>query len=590
VFNDEELSSSRRNLNWSATWGGRLLGLCAVLLTSTLIFGQGQKLSPDLQRREGSDHLNVIIQFRQAPTAAHHQIVARQGGVLQRELGVVKAGEYSLPAAALAKLAAEPDVAYITPDRPLRTTSTLPAQTLDYYEPTINAPYAWELGLNGAGIGVALIDSGVVGISDLHTPNYRVVYSQNFSSGPNASDQYGHGTHVAGIIAGNGSASSGPPFFYTIRGVAPSVNLVNLRVLDQNGQGTDSLVISAIQTAIQLKSTYNIRVINLSLGRPVYESYTLDPLCQAVEQAWKAGIVVVAAAGNDGRDNSANTYGYGTIGAPGNDPYVITVGAMNTLGQSNRANDIPTSYSSKGPTMFDHVVKPDIVAPGNKIISLYAPLLTLNQEYPGNEALEMLYQNGPPPPRGYSNTYFILSGTSMATPMVTGAVVLMLQQHRSLAPDQVKARLMKTAYKNLVPYSTAVDPVTNQVYYMQADILTVGAGLLDVQAALSSTDSGPATPGSALSPTVTQDASGNIVLKNNSLLIWGSGIWSNTVVWGVNVLSGTDPAGLSVLWGNTVCWGNNTMAGFSTVWGNTVVWGVGTPQGEASILNINGDN
>src|SRR5207249_5355186 len=121
--------------------------------------------------------------------------------------------------------------------------------------------------------------------------------------------------------------------------------------------------ISAIQRAIQLKNTYNIRVINISLGRRVSESYTLDPVCQAVEQAWKAGIVVVAAAGNYGRDNSMNTNGYATITVPGNDPYVITVGAMKTAGSPLRSNSLIASYSSKGPTLLDHVVKPDIVAP-----------------------------------------------------------------------------------------------------------------------------------------------------------------------------------------------------------------------------------
>ena len=119
---------------------------------------------------------------------------------------------------------------------------------------------------------------------------------------------------------------------------------------------------------IQLKTKYNIRVINLSLGRPAYESYTLDPLCQAVEAAWKAGIVVVVAAGNDGRDNTYGTNGYGTISAPGNDPFVITVGAMDTQGTPSPADDQIASYSSKGPTFYDQVVKPDLVAPGNRII------------------------------------------------------------------------------------------------------------------------------------------------------------------------------------------------------------------------------
>ena len=513
----------------------------------------------------------------------------RQGGSLQRELSMVKAAAYSVPGTAIDTLAADPDVVHISPDHPVAITGST-SQNFDYYEATLNTFFGWWLGLDGSGIGVAVIDSGITSMPDLQTgPQSRVVYSQTFVGG-DANDHYGHGTHVAGILTGDGSASHGPGFRYNVLGVAQSVNIVNLRVLDRNGQGTDSQVIAAIQTAIQLKNTYNIRVINLSLGRPVYESYTQDPLCQAVEQAWQAGIVVVVAAGNDGRNNSANTYGYGTIDAPGNDPYVITVGAMNTLGQPVRTNDVPASYSSKGPTMFDHVVKPDIVAPGNQIISLYQSQFTLNQQYPGNEVNATLLQYGPPPPGGKSGTYFILSGTSMATPMVTGTVALMLEQNPSLTPDQVKARLMKTAYKNLIPYSTAVDTVTNQVYNMQADMFTVGAGLLDVQAALSSTDLAPASPGSAMSPTVTQDTAGNIVLTQSPLLIWGSGLWSNTVVWGVAQFSGVDSGGLSVLWGNTVCWGNTTMNGYTVVWGNTVVWGVGQTQGEASTLAINGDD
>src|SRR5207247_1483069 len=148
----------------------------------------------------------------------------------------------------------------------------------------------------------------------------RIVYIQDFVGG-GTDDHYGHGTHVAGIVGGNGFRSTCSTCFRTFRGIAPNVNFVNLRVLDKNGVGTDSKVIAPIQKAINLKNTYNIKVINLSLGRPVFESYTFDPLCQAVEQAWKAGIVVVVAAGNDGRNNSAGTNGYSTINAPGNDPY-----------------------------------------------------------------------------------------------------------------------------------------------------------------------------------------------------------------------------------------------------------------------------
>ncbi len=252
-----------------------------------------------------------------------------------------------------------------------------------------------------------------------------------------ANDQYGHGTHVAGIIGADGNGS-------VYIGMAPGVNLINLKVLDQNGAGTDSQVIAAINQAIQLKSQYNIRIINLSLGRPVFESAANDPLCQAVEAAWKAGIVVVVAAGNDGRNNSFGSYGYGTITAPGNDPYVITVGAMNSMGTTTRSDDVMTSYSSKGPTVIDHIVKPDIVAPGNLIASVLAPGSTLVQLYPQNQV----------------GSHFVLSGTSMATPVVSGAAALLLQQTPSLTPDQVKARLMRNATKNFPQSSVISDPVT----------------------------------------------------------------------------------------------------------------------------------
>ena len=142
--------------------------------------------------------------------------------------------------------------------------------------------------------------------------------------------------------------------------------------------GTDSQVIAAIQRAIQLKTQYNIRVINLSLGRAVFESYTVDPLDQAVEQAWAAGIVVVVAAGNNGRDNSMGTNGFATIGSPANDPAVITVGATRTFNTPTRNDDAIASYSSKGPTLVDHIVKPDIVAPGNRIGSLLVKNSTLD--------------------------------------------------------------------------------------------------------------------------------------------------------------------------------------------------------------------
>jgi serine protease AprX len=552
------------------------------------------KISPDLKEANASGQVDVIVQFKQVPTTTFHQKVLSRGGKIKTELGQFKGGAYTMPVSALTDLASDPDVVYISPDRRLNgaTQSAIPA-TLDYHTAAIDAPAASAEGLNGAGVGVALIDSGITLNSDISL--FNVIYNQDFTGAflGSAADQFGHGTHVSGILAGTGAASAGPKFIYTFHGIAENVNLINLRVLDQNGAGTDSQVIAAIQQAIALKSLFNIRVINLSLGRPVWESYTTDPLCQAVEQAWKAGIVVVVAAGNYGRDNNAGTNGYGTITAPGNDPYVITVGAMNTKSTAARNDDVIASYSSKGPALFDQVIKPDLVAPGNRIISIYSPSEALRQEYPSNIIPKSLYETKTG--AAASDSYFILSGTSMAAPMVSGAAALMLQQSPSLTPDQVKARLMKTAFKNLQQYSTATDPDSGITYYDQADIFTVGAGYLDIQAALADTNLAPATAGSAMSPTATADSSGNIVLVPNGSSVLGgdSALWGSSVIWGSSALSGNSFNGRSVLWGSSslegesVLWGGSTVGNESVLWGASVLWGNSTLAPE---LNIDGDN
>src|SRR2546421_8480457 len=385
AFAPETKRPSSDTMLKTTTWGARLALLALIVLLAagtSLADGNKHKLSKELDAVKGGHNgatVDVIIQFNQTPTAAHHQKVQNKGGALKTRLDVIKGAHYSVPTGSLKDLEKDPDVAYISPNRPLSGTAT---STLDYTPEAVNAPAAWrQWGLDGTGIGVAVIDSGVSAVGDLYwwnpsnqTYGSRVVYSQNFVPGTtDTSDQYGHGTHVAGIIASEGWFSTGSNFTHTFKGIAPNANIINLRVLDQNGAGTDSSAIAAIQTAISLESTYNIRVINLSFGRQVFESYTLDPLCQAVEAAWNAGIVVVAAAGNQGRNDSASTEGYGTIAAPGNDPYVITVGAMKTANTPTRNDDTIASYSSKGPTAFDFVVKPDIVAPGNQVVSTLAP-------------------------------------------------------------------------------------------------------------------------------------------------------------------------------------------------------------------------
>ncbi len=359
----------------TANWGGTCMGesrkkrtprkstapvaLCVLVLLTAPAFAQ-PKLSPELQHAKPGKPVDVIVQFTSDPSEQLIGKVTGKGAALKQKLSAIRGAVFtSLPAEALAQLAQDPNVAYITPDRPVQG-----ATNLDYAPETVNAPWVWQqLHLDGTGVGVAVIDSGVYPVGDLYWYNaltgaygLRIVYSQSFVPGTSdASDYFGHGTHVAGIVASAGWFSFGNQYSHTFKGIAPNANIINLRALDQNGAGTDSSVIAAIQTAVSLKSQYNIRVINLSLGRQVYESYSIDPLCQAVESAWKAGIVVVVAAGNQGRNDSAGTNGYGTIAAPGNDPYVITVGAMKTANTPTRSDDTVASYSSKGPSAFDYV-------------------------------------------------------------------------------------------------------------------------------------------------------------------------------------------------------------------------------------------
>ena len=229
---------------------------------ATILRAGDEKLSADLKSQNLAANVEVIVQYKVAPTEAHHQKVASLGGKLNRRLDFIKAAHYTLPKSTLQTMANDPDVAYITPDRALHA-------HLDQADATIGASLAASYNVNGAGVGVAVIDSGIGYHPDLKG---RIVHEEQFITG-NTDDVFGHGTHVAGIIAGSGLMSTGSLYFRTFKGVAPGVSLIDLQVLDQNGNGTDSGVIAALQQAIALKATYNIRVVNLSLGRPVYESY-----------------------------------------------------------------------------------------------------------------------------------------------------------------------------------------------------------------------------------------------------------------------------------------------------------------------------
>src|SRR6266853_1880361 len=579
-----------------------------VLLAPLSLFADNSKISPALQNSTSQEQ--VVIQYAPGTQLSCSGIfgllgcvvndVLKLGGAVLGQLPIVNGLVASLDHNGIVALSNQSNVVYISKDRPL-------TPFFDNAAPAVNASAAWQSNYTGSGIGVALIDSGVNNHPDLVTTGFlpfsRIVYNKSFVPGDsNAADAYGHGTHIAGLIAGNGLSSTGPIFSQNFKGIAPGAHIVNLRVLDANGSATDSTVIAAINQAISLKSQYNIRVINLSLGRGVFESYKLDPLCQAVEQAWKSGIVVVVAAGNSGR--FLPTSGYATVTSPGNDPYVLTVGSMKPMGTPDRTDDLIASYSSKGPTVADHVVKPDVVAPGNLLISTETTNTTLYKAEPGNQVPYNYYVYGGS--SSPSSSYFTLSGTSMATGVVSGVVADLLQARPTMTPDQVKARLMKTAYKTFPTTSSVYDPTTGTTYTSQYDVFTVGAGYVDLAAALASTE---LATGTAMSPTAVYDSNtGYVYLTSDKSSVWGtSAAWSgpavwgssqftngSSVMWGASTTGGSSvmwgagtTGGSSVmwgadsLWGSSVMWGASNSSGFSAVWGSSVMWGASGPWGSS---------
>ena len=495
---------------------------------------------------------------------------------------------YAVTPDALASLEADKDVVSISPNRPLKGMEDLSDYSVnfnplnDYY----NAINRWK----ARGIGIAILDSGI----NAGHPNFnawasttsRIVYSESFVGG-DTNDQYGHGTHVAGIAAGVDNIIAGlsnpTRWFY---GIAMDANIINLKVLDGTGSGTDASVIAGINRAIQLKSTYNIRVLNLSLGRAVYTSYKNDPLCQAVEAAWKAGIVVTVAAGNNGRDNSQGTNGYGTITAPGNDPYVITVGAANDKSDWTRSDDVIATYSSKGPTAIDHIAKPDLLASGNRVASYQAPGAYLTTQFPGNRFNYNAYStSGANTPSPY---YFTLSGTSMAAPFVAGAAAMLVDKDPTLTPDLIKARLMKTAWRGFPATTSTYDPVTNTTYYGNHDLFTIGAGMVDMWAAYNSTDT---STGSAASPSAYYDSVSKTVKLNLNSTSAASVIWGTNIIWGTNLIWGTTVVnGTSVIWGTSLIWGTSSVSGFGLIWGTTSPWAQSSAGTESLSILANGEN
>lgn len=289
---------------------------------------------------------------------------------------------------------------------------------LNVAKQVVRAPQVWQAGYKGKGVGIAIIDTGVYPHPDLTVPKNRIIAFKDFVNNKTKPyDDQGHGTHVAGDAAGNGYKSGGRN-----QGPAPEANVIGIKVLDKNGAGSDSTVIAGIQWAIKNRQRYNIRVLNLSLGSTATTLPQYDPLCQALEAAWKAGLVVCVSAGNSGPSPS-------TINTPGIDPLVITVGNDDDKRTVTISDDSVENTSSRGPALGSGA-KPDVLAPGDNIMSLRVPGSALDKSLPRARV---------------GQWYLTLSGTSMAAPICSGVAALLIQKKPSITPAQVKRALMAIA-------------------------------------------------------------------------------------------------------------------------------------------------
>jgi serine protease AprX len=452
--------------------------------------------------------------------------VTKANGTLKHALAIVGAVSARVKGVQILKLTRDDDVDYVVKDQRLRAMfdpalDSPKAQTPGIIE--VAAPQVWsQLGMTGQGVGVAIVDSGVYPHPDLAG---RIVASIDFTtasptvSSTSSGDPGGHGTHVAGLVAGDGTASGG-----AFTGVAPRANIINVRVIDANGSSNVSTILRGLQWVLANRATYNIKVVNLSLGATPAASYKSDLMATAAEVLNFAGVTVVVSAGNTGPLA-------GTVTTPGTDPYVVTVGALDDNGTSMPLDDLMSVFSARGRTTFDYLSKPDLVAPGRKMVSLRSPGSSLDTLFPDRQVTA----NGE-----LTADYYRLSGTSMAAPIVAGVVALMVERNPSLSPSQIKKRLKSTA--TALMFGTSFDH---------------GAGLVNAYKAVSSVD-----PGREYAPDRVSDA----FAKDMRKFIQGQPfVWRDLTYHG-----GVDTAGMTwegVTWENVrwdaVTWENVTWEGFT---------------------------
>ena len=585
-------------IRWQRSLARGVLALSLVVGLGGPVFAKtnpSEKLDKILKTRVGKGGTSrvIVTMKRGADVSAD---VRKLGGRLGRKLGLVDGQVAELPNSALRKLADHSAVTGIHVDRP--TSGEMNRVAVAVGARAVQS----EFGYSGAGVGVAVVDSGTTtwhddltyqGLSStVRVKNgQRVVAFADFVNGRTGQyDDNGHGTHVSGIIAGNGRNSLGAR-----AGIAPEAHLVSLKVLDDRGRGVISNVIAALEWAVANKAVHNIRVLNLSVGAAVTESYRTDPLALAAKRAVDAGIVVVTAAGNLGK-NAQGQLQYGGITAPGNAPWVLTVGAYSHEGTVVRTDDVMANYSSRGPSAVDYEAKPDLVAPGTGVVSLSDPGSTLYF----SKAAYLLKGVG----FSLDKPYLSLTGTSMAAPVVSGTVALMVQANPSLTPNMVKAILQYTAQ-----------------IYPSYDALTQGAGFVNARGAVQlARFFRTAQPGARLAMPRSwgkqilwgsRRLAGGVIRPNANAFqlgtVWGAAfdadgdniVWGtlfgrdvDNIVWGTADLLSAD----NLVWGTVVdgngdnlVWGT-MRSGDNLVWGtaadavDNIVWG--TDCGGADCENL----
>ena len=422
----------------------RVLG-SSVVATALLVTGLAWTLTPpsggaparvpaaaiDPGLSEGAVDTPVIVQARPGRTAAALDTAAQAGARIGQPLAIVDGFAARVSGPAIAALRSSPDVVAVTVDRSGAFQSTQPTDdtgmegtaatedrasqpSVSAFTEATGASAAWSAGVTGAGVTVAVLDTGISPMPDLidHT-----IPGPDLSGEDTFIDTYGHGTVMAGIIAGDGGDSN------TLRrGVAPDARLVSVKVAGRNGAVDVSTVLAGLTWISAYRQQLGIRVLNLSYGTTSTQSPAVDPLNFAVQRLWNEGVVVVVAAGNGGP-------GPQTITKPGDDPVVLTVGAYDDHGDSSARNDTVPEWSSRGPTA-QGVAKPDIVAPGRSVVASRSYGSAVEAENPSSLV---------------SPSYMKGSGTSEAAAVTSGLAALLLQARPTWTPDQVKQALMSTA-------------------------------------------------------------------------------------------------------------------------------------------------